>query len=242
MEKLILPNIRKMFIPPKGYTMFDIDLKSADLRIVAWESQEQELIDLLLAGKDPYLEIAKEFYKDPSITKSDPRRQLFKSFAHGTHYLGTAKGLAERLQLSVIIAQQTQEWYFKRFPRIVAWQNRLKKNVDELGYVQNVWGYRGYFSGYVSMKTYQEAAAWSPQSTIATLINKIDRAIEAAELDRVETNLQVHDSLVGIFPSERPELKEKILETANSIIIPFKPLMSIPCAIKTSDKSWGDCE
>jgi DNA polymerase-1 len=250
MDKLILPNIRKMFIPPKGYRMFDIDLKSADLRIVAWESGEQELIDLLLAGKDPYIEIAKECYDDPSITKGNPKRQKFKAFAHSLHYFATDKGQSDKLCIPLKEVQKTRDWYFTRFPKIKDWQDRLMKSVNELGYVQNVWGYRGHFGGFISMKTYQEAAAWSPQSTIAVLINKIDKALEAADIIgknwdacgyTVETNLQVHDSLVGIFPIEKPEIEYQILRIANSVIIPFNPPMSIPCDIKTSDKSWGDC-
>lgn len=33
-----MPNIRKMYVPDPGKEVFDLDLDSADLRIVTWES------------------------------------------------------------------------------------------------------------------------------------------------------------------------------------------------------------
>jgi DNA polymerase I-like protein with 3'-5' exonuclease and polymerase domains len=79
----LLPNLRELIIPDEGYTFFDIDLSAADLRIVVWESDCKPMKEMFAAGLDPYTEVSKEYYNDPSITKADPRRQMFKSFAHG---------------------------------------------------------------------------------------------------------------------------------------------------------------
>jgi len=157
---LQLPNIRSLFIPDPGMTYFDIDLASADLRIVVWEADEPEMKAMLKAGLDPYTEIAKEFYNDPTINKKDPRRQTFKSFAHGTNYLGTAEGLAGRLGLSVSDAKRTQEWYFKRFPRIKIWQEHLIDQVYKKRMVQNVFGYRCNFFDRIEGTIFNEAAGW----------------------------------------------------------------------------------
>lgn len=237
---LPLPNVRKLFIPDPGRTFFDIDLSSADLRIVTWEADEPEMKRMLKEGLDPYTEIAKEFYHDPSITKRDHRRQTFKSFAHGTNYLGTAKGLAERLGLGVHEAEKTQRWYFDRFPRIKKWQDDLKDQVTKRRMVQNVFGYRCYFFDRIEGTIFNQAAAWIPQSTVACLINRAYVAIDK-ELPEVDILLQVHDSLAGQFDSNTPALAGRIVELATiELPYPGDPCI-IPVGLKQSTVSWGDC-
>ena len=237
-----LPNVRQAFIPDPGFTFFDIDLSSADLRIVTWESDEQEMKAIFREGLDPYTEIAKEFYHDPSITKKDPRRQLFKSFAHGTNYLGTAAGLAQRLGLSVREAERTQKWYFGKFPNIKKWQDRIKWSVTHQKVVRNVFGYRFHFLDRITENTFNEAAAWIPQSTVAILINKAYVRI-ANEFPDAQVLLQVHDSLAGQYPSVLGDwAKNRIVELAENPLPYFNDPMIIPVGVKTSRESWGDCK
>lgn len=238
---LELPNVRSLFIPDPGKTFFDIDLSSADLRIVVWESDEPEMKAMLREGLDPYTEIAKEFYHDPTITKKDPRRQTFKSFAHGTNYLGTAKGLAERLGLSISDSEKTQKWYFNRFPRIKKWQDDLKDQVAKRHMVQNIFGYRCYFFDRIEGTIFNQAAAWIPQSTVACLINRAYVAIDR-DLPEVDILLQVHDSLAGQFDSIHGDwMVRKIVEKAE-IPLPYDDPLVIPVGVKTSTESWGGCE
>jgi len=238
---LELPNVRNLFIPDPGKTFFDIDLSSADLRIVVWESDEGEMKKMLAEGADPYTEIAKEFYHDPTIGKKDPRRQTFKAFAHGTHYLGTAKGLAERLGLSVHEMDKTQKWYFQRFPKIKQWQEDFKDQVAKRRYVQNIFGYRCYFFDRIEGNVFNQAIAWVPQSTVACLINRGYVNIDK-NLPEVEVLLQVHDSLAGQFATHHGDWATRRITEECAIELPYADPLIIPVGIKTSTKSWGDCE
>lgn len=238
---LVLPNVRKLFIPDPGMEFFDIDLSSADLRIVVWEANETEMKAMLAEGYDPYTVIAQEFYHDKTITKKDPRRQTFKSFAHGTHYLGTARGLAERLGLSVAEAEKTQKWYFQRFPRIKIWQDNLKEQVFKRKMVQNIFGYRFNILDRIDQSTLNAAAAWIPQSTVACLINRAYLAIYKTQPE-VQILLQVHDSLAGQYPIAGAEAFRKAIVAAAEIPLPYADPLTIPVGIKTSQVSWGDCK
>lgn len=236
-----LPNVRSLFLPDPGMEFFDIDLSAADLRIVVWEADEPDMKEMLRAGLDPYTEIAKEFYNDPSISKKDARRQKFKSFAHGTNYLGTAKGLAGRLGLSVHEAERTQKWYFERFPKIQENQDRLIRQVKERRYVQNIFGYRFYFQGRIEGTVFNQAAAWIPQSTVACIINRGYVNIWQRHKE-IQVLLQVHDSLAGQYPiALASQSKQKILE-ACSVTLPYADPLVVPVGIVTSTKSWGDCK
>lgn len=240
-DGLRLPNIRSLIIPDEGKEFFDIDLNSADLRIVVWESDETEMKAMLAAGLDPYTEVAKEFYNDRSLTKKDPRRQLFKAFCHGTHYLGTAKGLAERLGLLVHEAERTQKWYFGKFPRIEKRQKDLIDQVHKRRMVENIFGYRYYIQGRIEGTVMNEVAAWIPQSTVGCLINRAYVAIHEQEPE-IDILLQVHDSLAGQYDISRAEhFRQRVIDLAQ-IPLPYSDPLTIPVGIKTSTKSWGDCE
>ena len=245
---LELPNIRKIFVPDFGYTVFDTDLSKADLHIVTWEADEREMKAMLREGRDPYVETAREFYKDPTIKKTrddgteHPRYHIFKSFAHGTHYLGTPTGLSQRLGLSVHEAERTQAWYFGKYPRIKIWQNSVIAQVRAKRYVENAFGYRRYYFDRVDDALFRQAIAWIPQSTVALYINRIWMNLYEQYSDLIDVLLQVHDSLVGQFLTARREAGLAAIKSASQIKIPYPddPLI-IPVGVKTSNISWGDC-
>lgn len=243
---LRLPNIRKIFVPDPGYEIFDLDLSKADLRIVTWEADEPEMKAWLAAGKDPYIEIAREYYKDPGINKyradgtDDPKYKTFKSFAHGTHYLGTPFGLAGRIGLSVHETERAQRWYFGRMPKIRQWQIRFCDDLRRTRQVHNAFGYRRFYTGRIDDATCREAIAWVPQSTVALYINKIWKRLDD-EHRHIWILLQVHDSLVGQYPlHRRAECLAQIAE-AGKIVLPYAEPLIIPTGVKTSSVSWGDC-
>ncbi len=235
-----LPNVRKLFIPELGFEVADMDLSSADLRIVVEESDETEMRQLLDAGLDPYTEIAKEFYNDSTITKKDPRRDKFKRFAHGTHYLGTPKGLAQRIGLSVAECTRTQAWYFGRFRKIKDWHERLCDGLRLKHSVQNAFGYRRFYFDRIDGTLYNEAAAWIPQSTIGLVINKAWDQIRTAEPE-IKVSLQVHDSLTMQYPADRAEYFRGRLRELSRVIVPYPVPLVIPTGFKFSTTSWGDC-
>jgi DNA polymerase I-like protein with 3'-5' exonuclease and polymerase domains/uracil-DNA glycosylase len=240
-DGLELPNVRTLFIPDPGCTFFDIDLSSADLRIVTWESDCGEMKAMLREGKNPYVEIAKEYYRDPTITKKHPRYRDFKSLAHGTHYLGTAKGLSDRIGLSVHEVDTVQKWYFGKFPEIKRWQEDFKDQVSKRRYIENIFGYRCYIFDRIEGTVFNQAIAWLPQSTVACLINRGYETIHR-EHPEIEVLLQVHDSLAGQFPTHLKEPSLRKIVSAVEIELPYDDPLTIPVGVKCSNLSWGDCE
>lgn len=249
MQAFHYPNIRSMFVPDPGYTFFDIDLDSADLRIVTWESDCKEIKSWFAEGKKPYVELMKEYYRDPSISvaackvpgsKEAKLYASFKSLCHGTNYLGTAAGVAPRVGLLVHEVERIQRWYFGRCPEIKQWQTRVIAQVDARRRVVNAWGYHLHIFNRVEEATYREVIAWIPQSTVGILINHAYVNIDK-NLPKVQVLLQVHDSLAGQFPTVGGDgHRDAILQQAR-VPIPYADPLIIPVGIKTSTKSWGDC-
>jgi len=242
-DGLSLPNVRNLYVPDFGKTMFDIDLDSADLRIVTWESGCEWMKDHFRNGRKPYIEVMREYYHNPSMTKSSHPREyaMFKSLCHGTNYLGTAEGIAPRIGLNVHETQRIQKWYFDLCPEIRKWQDDIKSQVSSNRCVKNVFGYKTYFFDRIEGTIFNQAVAWIPQSTVACLINRAYVNIMET-LPDVEVLLQVHDSLVGQFDTFRKEKAIADIVKCSEIPLPYagEPLV-IPVGIATSDKSWGDC-
>lgn len=243
---LKLPNIRKLFVPDEGMTMFDTDLSKADLRIVVWEADEREMKAMLAEGRDPYVETAREFYRDPTIVKTQangeehPKYRVFKSFSHGSHYLGTPNGLARRLGLTVHEAERTQRWYFGKYPKIPQWQDRMKAEIRRTHSVSNRFGYRRHYFDRIDDQVFRKAIAWIPQSTVGILIDHVWLNIHDT-LPEAEVLLQVHDSLMGQFPKHRAAYVLPRLAECARVVIPYDDPLIIPIGVKTSDTSWGEC-
>lgn len=245
---LVLPNVREIYIPDPGMMFFDTDLSKADLRIVTWEADEREMKAMLREGKDPYIESAREFYRDPTIKKTrddgteHPKYRTFKSFAHGSHYLGTPYGLARRLGLTVSEVDRVQKWYFGRFPAIPKWQQDFKAQLRSRRYVQNIFGYRRYYFDRIDESTEREAIAWLPQSTVGRYINGVWMNLwEQTSRDLIQVLLQTHDSLAGQFPTHRKTEALEAMKRAANIVLPYDDPLVIPVGIKTSEVSWGAC-
>lgn len=243
---LDLPNIRAMFLPDPGCDFFDIDLSKADLRIVYWEADAKEGKAMLKEGLDPYIELAREYFQDPTITKyrengtDNPKYKMFKSFAHATHYLGTARGISQRIGLTVHETEKTQKWYFGRVPEVEKYQQRVKNELTKRRYVENVFGYRWYCFDRIDDNAFRQAAAYIPQSSVACLINRGYYNI-FKNLREVWVLLQVHDSLAGQFPSHLGDWAKRRIVEECSIPLPYEDPLTIPVGIATSSVSWGDC-
>lgn len=237
-----LPNIRKFFVPDQGYTIFDLDGDSADLRFVTWESDCRQMKAYFAAGEKPYVEIAKEYYRDPTITKYHPSYRFMKALCHGTNYGGEGMGLSHRIGLLVKDVERMQKWYFGMCPEIKQWQEDIRNQVRGRGWIENPFGYRIYFRDRITRETENEALAWTPQSSVALLINHAAKNIDD-NLPWAQLLLQVHDSLTGQFPIYLGErAKRELLEQARIPVQTRSGELIVPMGLKCSDKSWGDCE
>jgi DNA polymerase-1 len=243
---LVLPNVREIFVPDQEHTMFDTDMSKADMRIVAWEGNITEMKAMLNEGRDPYVESAREYYKDPTIVKArpdgsiHPKYDQFKRFGHGTHYLGQPAGLARRIGLTVHEVDRAQRWYFGKFPGLKDWHNRMIESVKRKRYVENIFGNRRYYFDRIDDATFREAIAWVPQSTVALTINRMWLNLWE-RYPHIAVLLQVHDSLVGQFPTWRRVECLAQLKEAASITLPYEDPLIIPIGVKTSEVSWGQC-
>ena len=256
MFDLTLPNVRKLFIPDEGYTIFEVDLKGADAQVVAWDSGDELLKKAFREGLDVHAFNA-DTMDEPDwravrgLPKDDPKRRAvrdaYKSAIHGTNYLGSPKAIAHhpRVRWTVHRAEQFQRKWFSLHPAIKLWHKRVEADLLTTRTVKNAFGYRRIFFDRIE-QCLTNAIAWVPQSSVA--INcfqgalAIRRAQKAGAFDLdLQFLLQIHDSLVGQVPTSKLHLLTQMKPLLH-VVTPYDDPLIIPWDLKTSSKSWGDCK
>lgn len=227
--ELSLPNIRKLFIPPPNFIICDADLDRADLQVVVWEADDDDLKAKLREGVDMHSENA----KDLGIS-----RPLAKAWVHGTNYGGGPRTMAINCGITIHQAEKMRNRWFQIHPGIKDWHDRTMASLETTRSVYNKFGFRRFYFDRIE-GILPEALAWIPQSTVACVINKglLNLAVNVPE---VEILLQVHDSLVFQLPESKssvllPRVRESLL-----IPIPYEDPLTIPIGLKASNKSWGE--
>lgn len=244
-EKL-LPNIRKLFIPDPGYTIADIDLAGADAQVVAWEASDDKLKATFRAGLKVHAVNAKDIFGD--LAGPDGRAMPYyhraKTGVHLTNYGGSARTCAGALGIPEWEAKRFQERWFTIHPEIAEWHDATEHLLQTKRQVTNKFGYRRFYFDRVE-GLLPEALAWVPQSTVACVCN---RALVKIDLDTrlqalgVQLLLQVHDSLVIQYPTHNETAALKLLQQIILVPVPYDDQLTIPWGLKTSRKSWGDCQ
>ena len=265
-----LPNCKELFIPDDGYTFFDVDYSGADAMVVGWDSECEWLMDFFTNQDEKlYIFLGQQYLQRP-MTTSDPLYKKFKAFCHGSNYgMGVDKA-ARTAGMSLLEAKKLQKFYFDLCPEIPKWHKRIKDEVYKRGYVENIFGARGYFLNRNDHTLLNKAYAYIPQSTIGIMVNKglVSIEKEAAMLTEtrrmlnkggldmqkhtnlslvtddtvapIEVLMQVHDSLAGQIKTTDVTAPERIIKHM-SIELPYKTPLVIPVDIATSVRSYGDC-
>lgn len=248
------PNIRKLFIPDPGYVWFDMDLDRADLQVVVWEAEDEELKYALRAGVDLHILNGLTIFnhKIPpldELVETHPnylehkkrygkQRQFAKTFIHGTNYGGGARTMAITAGITVRESEAFQLRWFSAHPGIRKWHERTQRQLFSRRYVENRFGYRRYYFDRPD-GLLPEALAWVPQSTVAIVINRAWRAI-LRQMPQVDVLIQVHDSLAGQFPLAGWQSTRDELLRVSRIEIPYDDPLTIPTGLALSRESWGD--
>jgi DNA polymerase-1 len=240
---LVLPNIKKLFVPDRGMMLFDADLAGADAQIVAAEADDQPLLKAFREGLDVHSANAEALFGN-GFTKLQgvarkAKRQETKQGVHGTNYGASARTLAGILNWSVSDANAFQNRWFSLHPGIRTWHQRTEGELRRSRTATNKFGYRIVYFDRIDTLLPQ-ALAWVPQSTVALVCFKGALRLKQ-ELPWVDILLQVHDSLVFQVPMHRADQFE-VLSRTLEVPVPYPQPLTISWGLARSEKSWGDCE
>lgn len=230
-----LPNIKKIFIPDPGFYFCDSDLAQADAQVVAWEADDQKLKEIF---RDPERDLHDE-NADTIFGRHDGiYRKRAKAGVHAVNYYVKARTLAAALGISIYEAEKFIDTWFSAHPRIYDWQQRIQRDLQTTRTVTNKFGNRKIFYGRTD-RALPEALAWIPQSTVALVINRAWKRLDALGDPDIQILLQVHDSLAYQVRQRTFRRKLPIIAECFQVVVPYDDPLIIPAGLAYSDKSWG---
>jgi DNA polymerase-1 len=209
--------VRRAFIPKDSdHVIITSDLDQVEFRMFASLSKDENLISLFhradAEGSDPFTEIGRQVYQDPSMQKSDKRRNLIKGVVYGRLYgAGVAK---QAVTAGVPEAQMraVSDSFDVNYPGMAKFQ----KEVDNLGQQR----LRSEGQGYIHTWTGRRIPC--DEERTYTLVNYLIQGGAAEvfksnliKLDQADLTdyliVPVHDEIVLQAPrSEAEEIKQLV--------------------------------
>ncbi len=230
--------IRKAFIAPPGHLLLAADYSQVELRILAHISGDPTLIQAFMEGRDIHAHTASLVYGVPIEEVTPQQRRVAKMTNFAISYGVTGYGLAERTEMDQEAATAFIAQYFKTYPKVKEYIERIKREVREKGYVETLLGRRRYFpellpgsgvSHNLRMAAERAAINHPIQGTAADIIKiamiRLYRRLREAGF-RTAMILQVHDELVLEVPEAELDqvapLVRETMENAYTLVVPLK--------------------
>lgn len=231
--------IRNCVVAGEGKTLLMVDFDQVELRIMAHLSADPGLAAAFATEEDFFTTLTRGIYKDPTIHKDDPRRQLTKSYVYATLYgagndkLATTTGvpLAEVEQLSRDFAASYSG--VPDFQQEVQRRARLRARDEEFPYTRSPLTNRR-FIGEIG-KEYK-LVNFTIQGMAAEILKSKLLELDAAGLGDV-LRLPVHDEVIVEVDhadvEETVHILNGVMNDANLLNIPLTAGVSI-------GERWGE--
>lgn len=227
-------DIRRGFIPRRGWKLLAADYSQIELRLLAHLSRDPNFVTAFAAGGDIHRQTAALIFDVPVQDVTPAMRSRAKTINFATIYGQGAHALSRQLGITHAEARDFITKYFERFEGVKRYLDSMVEFAREHGYVQTIFGRRRYIPELrdrnFNIRAFGErTAANSPiQGSAADLIKiamiRIDRAFRERRV-RGAMLLQVHDELVFEVPPEELSLVREIvtheMEHAATLSVPL---------------------
>lgn len=213
--------IRTAFVAPPEHVLLAADYSQIELRIMAHLSQDANLLKAFANNWDIHAATASEIFAVDLESVTQEQRRRSKAVNFGLIYGMSAFGLAKQLGVERQDAQYYMDRYFQRYPGVLDYMERTRKQAHQQGYVETLFGRRLYLPeintrNMMRQKAAERAAINAPmQGTAADIIKKAMLAIADWQNQQPDNDIrmvmQVHDELVF-------EVRESKIEEAKQIV------------------------
>jgi len=238
--------IRKAFIPRKGWSLISADYSQIELRILAHYSDDRILIESFKKDEDIHTRTATEVFQVfPSFITSELRRQA-KVINFGIIYGMSAYRLSNELGISNKMAKTYIENYFQRYKGVKEFIDRTIKEagktkktstlLDRIRLLPDI------NSSRTNLRQFAERIAINTpiQGTAADLIKlamiKVDAALNKEKLQAAML-LSVHDEIVLEAPPDELETVKRLVTEIMEGVWELK----VPLKVNVAwGKNWAD--
>ncbi len=236
--------VRGAFKAGEDRVFISADYSQIELRVLAYLSQDENLINAFLQGHDIHTETAARLFDTTIVTNE--QRQLGKRINFSILYGLTPYGLSKDLNISFKDAKKYIERYFEQYPKVASWMKSIIEYTTEHGYVETYWGRRRYIPTiYEKNRTLYEEACRIAVNTVAQ-----GTAAEIMKLGMIAVNnvlreqfpasfivLQIHDELIISAPVSDAIAVQIAVKNALESVVSW----NIPLEVMTNNGSdWKE--
>ena len=227
-------DIRRGFIPRKGWTLLAADYSQIELRLLAHLSGDPAFVQAFQSGGDIHRQTAALIFDVPLAEVTSEMRGRAKTINFATIYGQGPHALSRQLKISHAEAKEFIERYFERFVRVREFLDGTVEYARQHGYVETIFKRRRYIPELrdrnFNIRAFGErTAANSPiQGSAADLIKMAMIQIRDRLLSEhlsARMLLQVHDELVFEVPGPElevvTELVTREMEHAATLSVPL---------------------
>ena len=221
--------VRNFFIAPAGRFLLSLDFSQIELRVGAFYCRDEKMLEVYRTGGDIHAQTTAVVFKIPYEQAIDKhaehykeRRTIAKNVNFGTFYGLFPNGLQKTLKYKAglnIGLKECAEIIINLkdgYPKLVYWQEKMKKNALRDKYTETHLGRRRYLLNIKSedwgIKSFAERCALNTpiQGTAADILKlALGRIIRGLpERPWLRPLLQIHDELVFEIPENK--LKEAV--------------------------------
>jgi DNA polymerase-1 len=241
--------LRKGFVPDRGFAFLGADYSQIELRILAHMSGDPAFVTAFRAGLDIHRQTAAIMFGVPDVSLVTPdMRAAAKTVNFATIYGIGAFALSDKLGTTKQEAQAFIQNYFERFPDVRKYLDTQVAIAKQNGYVETLSGRRRYIpeiqSRNFNIRSFGERVATNApvQGSAADIIKIAMINIHAAFAEQrsgARMLLQVHDELLFEVPLSEldatVELVRQHMEGAFPLDVPLE-------VVTGTGASWYECK
>lgn len=227
--------LRKAFVPRKGFKFVAMDYSQIELRIMADISKDDLLIKDFNDDLDIHKSTAARLLNKEIEEVTEEERSVGKTVNFGILFGQTAYGLASMLGIENDVASEYIQSYFDHYKGVEEYIRGLEKEAYKKGYVQSMFGTTRHIKGLRSKNirmiraAQREAVNMPIQGSEADIVKlamiKIDEVIEKEYKEKAHILLQIHDELIFEVEKNYTEsfikIVEEIMENVVSLDVPL---------------------
>ncbi len=244
--------IRTAFVAKKGSVLMAFDYSQIELRIAAFLSGDQKLIEIFKNGQDVHTEVAARVFGVPAGEVTKTMRSHAKTINFGVMYGMGVNALRANMGVGKEEAQEFLDGYFNTFSGLAEYLEKVKRETAQKGYTETFFGRRRYFPEIHSKLPFMKAQAErmainAPiQGTEADVIKlamiHVRDYLKKEKLDaKVSLLLQVHDELVYEVEEGLVEKIAPVIKNIMENVIDPKKTSGVVCVANASvGHNWAE--
>ncbi|RMD72753.1 MAG: DNA polymerase I, partial [Bacteroidetes bacterium] len=238
--------IRRAFIPRDDqHRLLSADYSQIELRLIAAISGDEAMLEDFRKGLDIHRATAARVFDVPYDEVTPEQRRRAKTVNFSIIYGAGATNLSRQLDIKRSEAQQLIEQYFKKYPGLKDYMDRMVAFAREHGYVTTLLGRRRYLRDINSRNSLarsnaERMAINTPiQGTAADMIKlamiQIHQALRQMQA-RTAMVLQVHDELVFDVPlDELDAVRDMVVDKMKNAL----PDLPVPIVVEAGvGRNW----